>query len=197
MSAAPSSPSSLSTSNEGPNLVSTDIIAMRDKFTKDAFVAMRLKFPSSDYTDDDLARFLIARNGDVTKASELFESHIQWKADPNNWPVYKLSCLEELKKKKVYMHGTDLEGHPLIIYSSRMNIASERDINEMSKMVLWWVEVILKEIPYDKSKITLLIDRSNFKQENSDIEFIRHIGKLFQVYIYTCNYEFSFLPPLN
>ena len=41
----------------------------------------------------------------------------------------------------------------------RLNIASERDAAEMMKSAVWWLEYVVRQMPADKSKVTLLIDR--------------------------------------
>ena len=96
-------------------------------------------------------------------------------------PVRKLDCMSELSKGKLYFHGTDKEGHPLAVFSVKKHLPKERSIEEMGKMVVFWMEVAEKIYPADKSKFTVLIDRSGFKQENSDIEFVKSFGKTLQV----------------
>jgi hypothetical protein len=36
-------------------------------------------------------------------------------------------------------------------------------------------------MPADKSKFTILIDRTDFRKENSDVEFMRHLTPIMQV----------------
>ncbi len=157
-------------------ITSTDIDS--SKFTIESFNQMKEQFPLE--SDETIARFLIARNGIVDKASVLLANHIEWKK--TNLPVLKSSCINEIRKGKMYLHGCDLEGHPLLIYRVRMNLPRERDIEEMGRMSLWWLFLSLRHLPPDKTKITLLFDRSDFKSENSDIEFMQHLTPLFQAH---------------
>ena len=53
-------------------------------------------------------------------------------------------------------------------------------MEEMTRMIIWWCEVGIKKMPADKTKLTLLVDRSDFSNENADIEFVKHVGKVFQ-----------------
>lgn len=46
------------------------------KFSADDLIKMREEFPGRN--DDDLARFLVARNGDVSAAIEMFRAHLNW-----------------------------------------------------------------------------------------------------------------------
>jgi len=160
--------------NRPLQIVSTDID--QSKYTHDSAVAMRTMFPDQD--DQTIARFLIARNGNVEKASVLLKEDVEWRAA--NLPVYKQSCLNEIAKGKLYLHGTDKEGHPLLIWRVRFNFPKERDVDEMGRMVLWWLNQAVERMTPDKSKVTVLMDRSGFTQENSDMEFMRHMSPIMQ-----------------
>ena len=155
-------------------ILSEDIDTTR--FSMDAVAEMREMFPDQD--DEVIGRFLIARNGNLEKASLLLRGHLEWKI--TNFPVLKSSCINEISKGKLYMHGTDKEGHPLLIWRVRMNNPRDRDVEEMARMVAWWVSIAVRACPPNKSKVTLLMDRSEYKQENSDIEFMRHLTPIFQ-----------------
>lgn len=157
------------------DIQSTDIDVSR--IPLDAIYTMRSIFPHEE--DETIARFLLARNGNIEKAKTLLEEDIAWRA--TNWPVLKSSCISEINKGKLYLHGVDLEGHPLLVWRVRFNLPSERDIDEMGRMSMWWLYSAIRAMPRDKSKITLLMDRSGFKSENSDFEFVKHLTPIFQV----------------
>jgi len=158
----------------GPIIASTDID--QTKFGNEEYQIMKSQFPGE--TDETIVRFLIARNNDVTKASAMLAAHIEWRK--SNWPVLKNSCLNEINKGKVYVHGTDNEGHPLLIYRVRMNNSSDRDVEEMGRMIMFFLATAVNAMPPDKSKFTILFDRTNFSKENSDIEFMRHMTPIMQ-----------------
>lgn len=89
---------------------STDIKNLRLRFTNEAFDAMKKEFPDQD--DEDIARFLIARNGDVAKAIPFMQKSLIWRNE--NLPLKTSSFYREYVKGKIYIHGQDLKGHPLI-----------------------------------------------------------------------------------
>jgi hypothetical protein len=89
---------------------STDISNLRSRFTDEAFDAMKKEFPDQD--DEDIARFLIARNGDVSKAAPFLQKHLSWRAE--NLPLKANSFYREYVKGKIYIEGCDIKGHPLI-----------------------------------------------------------------------------------
>lgn len=154
---------------------STDIDC--EKLSLASIETLRGRFPSEN--DETLARFLIARKGDVDKASDMLGKHLSWRSE--TFPIYKESCMGELRKNKCHIHGTDREGHPLFVWKSKNHIGRDRDIGELTRMIVWWIEVAIKQLPADKSKFSILLDRSDFKQENGDIEFIKVVAGVFQV----------------
>jgi hypothetical protein len=141
-------------------------------------------------------RFLLARNGDVAAATELLRNHLIWKAA--NMPVSKATCLNEMRKGKLYMHGFDKEGHPLMIWRASRHNALERDMDEMLRMCIWWFQYVRfiyrvsaifyllllfqadSVMPPNKSKLTMLCDRSDYGSNSSDIEFVKASSKVMQ-----------------
>jgi len=158
----------------------------RSKFSFDNLKAMRTQFPTE--TDTTLARFLIARSDDLTKARDLLAKHLDWRKA--NLPVSKNDCLHEFNKGKIYSHGFDKMGHPLVIWRGALNVAAERDMDELGKAVIWWMDYVERNMPANKSKITIICDRTDMSSANGDIEFIKHIASYFQdnfpERMYTC-----------
>jgi hypothetical protein len=159
---------------QGIEIFSNDIKALSSKYSPSLIRELKKTFPEE--SDETLARFLIARNGDHVKAREMLREHIVWRKD--NPPVSKETCLGEILKGKVYYHGKDKEGHPLAIYRPRLNDPATRDMEEMSKMVMWWASVIIADMPPEISKCTILIDRTDVG--NPDKEFVHAFSSVFQ-----------------
>lgn len=148
----------------------------RDLFSLENLNVLRTLFPS--LSDDTLARYLIARNNDLAKSTELLTKAMAWRA--THWPVLKQDCINQINKGVMYQHGYDKEGRPLLILRAKFHNPSERSIEELAKTVIWWTEQVLAKLPNDKTKYTILIDRSDAGLNNQDIEFSRHFSKLFQ-----------------
>ena len=79
---------------------------------------------------------------------------------------------------KVYRYGKDKDGHPLAIYRPRLNDPNTRDMEEMSRMIMWWASVIMSEMPTERSKCTILVDRTDV--QSPDIAFLRAFSSVFQ-----------------
>jgi hypothetical protein len=159
-----------------PVILSEDIDP--NKYSLENFYAVREKFPQ--LPDEMIARYLIARNNDLEKALAQIEKAVGIRAA--NWPILKSSCINEMRTGKLYSHGFDREGRPLLIWKSSKNITSKRDLEETSRLLIFWTEYTLKRcMPPNKSKYTILIDRSDFTSENKDMELMKHTASNFQV----------------
>jgi hypothetical protein len=158
--------------DQNPIIQSEDIDI--EKVGIDSFRKMKFKFPEE--SDETICRFLLARNKDVVKASEMLINHISWRA--SNLPPQKASCMKEFSAGKCYVNGCDKEGHPLIIVISRLHDPSDRDIDELLRLCIWWIEYGVSKMPPNKSKFSVLINRSGATQANTDLEFIKHMSKM-------------------
>lgn len=148
-----------------------------NKYTFDALVAIREEFPDID--DETLARFLIARNGDLSKSIPLLHGHLQWRA--TNAAIAKDEIAREARKGRVYLRGVDKTGNPIIVWNSRFHSSRDRNIEDMVKLATYWVEYAIWKMPPGKSKITFIINRVDALADSSDIELAKRIIKLFSV----------------
>ena len=111
---------------------STDIEHVRCKtpvgsFSDESFSVMRSHFP--DEEDESLARFLIARNGDTSKAIPFLTKSIEWRT--KKLPLQIPSFYREFIKGKIYMHGHDKTGHPLLGSKCTLFGIIQRDRNAL------------------------------------------------------------------
>jgi hypothetical protein len=117
-----------------PQIKSEDIDPT--KFSIENLYSMRETFPG--YRDEDYARFLIARNNNLDLAKEMFHNHLLWK-EANPKPT-KESCLNLLRRRFLYLNGSDREGHPLLIAKMCRHDPYDRDLEEMNRQLLWWLD---------------------------------------------------------
>lgn len=142
----------------------------------EAFDRLKKLFP--DEPDESVARFLIAREYNVEKAADQLGSFISWRS--TYFPIYKTDLLKEISSGVIYVHGQDKEGHPLIIYSPRIHNPKESSLEQQVKLSMWWMHVAMSRLPADKSKFTLLIDRTGSGRENMDLEWDKAVLAIFQ-----------------
>lgn len=154
----------------------TSIDVDEDKYSLTSLQEMRNQFPN--VPDVILARYLIARKDDVEKAADLLMGCLAWKS--LYFPILKATIPKEFPIGKIFCKGVDKEGRPLLIWTARKNIAKDRDINEAGRLLMWWTEYTIRQLPENMTKFTILIDRSEFSRENSDLELVKHIAGRFQ-----------------
>lgn len=138
--------------------------------------ALKAQFPHLD--DDTIARYLIARNNDLEKSTELMTKAQAWRN--KHFPVLKMDGVSEMSNGKFYVHGTDREGRPLLFFRGCLHDSSTRDVETMARAAVWWMEYACRKLPDDKTKITIIMDRDGAAMANSDIEFLRAFSSLFQ-----------------
>ncbi|KAJ1442075.1 CRAL-TRIO domain-containing protein [Ochromonadaceae sp. CCMP2298] len=147
----------------------------RTKFSDENLLKLKELYPSMEWSE--LARYLIAR-GSVEKATEQIQRALAWK--DKNWPCLKSSCLTEISTGKLYVRGVDKEGRPLLIFRSRFSFPKKRNLEESARMLVFFAEHIVRALPDDLSKYTLLFDRTEHKGENTDMELMKHVASSFQ-----------------
>eukprot|EP01038_Epipyxis_sp_PR26KG_P004551 gene4551-6423_t len=157
------------------NITSTDIDS--SKFTVENFINLKSQFPNE--TDDLIAIYLCAKQNDISKAVALLTKR-QIFLSSIHYPILKMSCMNEMEVGKLYINGTDKEGHPLFIWHAKKNIMKDRDLEERMKLVLWWCEYMISFLPDNRTKFTVLIDRTDQTPANIDLEFIQLFAKHFQ-----------------
>jgi hypothetical protein len=154
---------------------SDDILEHNPDF--DSIRELKRRFPTE--CDLILARFLLARDGDVEKASEMISNeHVFRRA---NMPISKSMFMPDLLTGKMYVHGQDKLGHPLLIFSQCKHWAKERDMEANKRLVMWFLFQAQSVMPPNRSKLTMVIDRTNIVGDNTDIEFTKNMAAVLQV----------------
>jgi hypothetical protein len=136
---------------------------------------MKQSFP--DETDETVARFFLARDGNVGKATALLRDHIAWRSQIP--PIFKSDITKEMRPGKLYVHGTDKLGHPLLVWTSNRHNRLDRDIKDMEKLFLWWIEEAIRRMPRSVSKFSVLMNRAN-SSGKPDVELGKTLAGVFQ-----------------
>jgi hypothetical protein len=157
-----------------PRITSTDIAL--DAFSPENLTEMRAAFPAT--SDEELARYLIARSNDLEKAKAMLNSALNWRA--SNLPVMKADCGDEFTSGKICCKGVDKEGRPLLIYTAKLNFHATRDLDKAGKTLIWWTEYTIRQLPPNLSKYTIILNRCGSTRENSDLDLAKHISQVLQ-----------------
>ena len=139
-------------------------------------------YPNED--TETLCRYLFGKNNDLEKTKQQLDRAILLR-NQGYWNIHKIQCINEIKYGKCYFNGYDKDGYPLLIVTARLHNLdpSDRNLHETVLMTLWWTEVAISKLSSDKSKITMLIDRSGCDDVPLDKEYIRLMSEIYQVCI--------------
>lgn len=124
-----------------------------------------------------LRRFLVARHLQVDKAVEMICDHAAWRKA--TLPVQLTEqMVVELKKEKMFVRGTDLQGRPLVTIRSAAFDPKTRDLSAALLSCVHQLEAAIANMPCDQTRFALLYDRTGFRIKNLDIDLLREGIKL-------------------
>lgn len=99
--------------------------------------------------------------------------------------------VDYLQDGVIFSHNKDMDGYPLLIFKTKLHIKGAKDMSEVLKVLVYWVERIQREIHL--SKCTVFFDMDGTGLSNMDLEFIKMIIETFKQYYPNClNYIIVF-----
>jgi hypothetical protein len=131
------------------------------------------RFP--DASVNELRRFLVARSEDVDAAAAMYQAHLDWKA---KLPAdLHQEALHELKKGKVVIRGRDSQGRPVLIWRTRFNDPTVRDLQQtVLSLVYMAMEVSkLADAQSPDGKIVVVVDRHD---GIPDLELVKAVAAI-------------------
>jgi hypothetical protein len=138
---------------------------------------LRNEFPN--IPDEELLRYLIARNDNIHKAKEQLYKAQALKLKLG-WPIRQQDCFNEMQTGKIYCRGNDKEGRPIILFHSGLHDTGIRNLEETQKLLIWWAEHVFQTRTITGfSKATILVNLSS--DHHIDIQLFKSSVSLFQV----------------
>jgi hypothetical protein len=150
---------------------------------------LKAKFPDAPLRD--LARFIIACNGDHNKAAHRWQKHTAWRGDEltqivhGSNPTLDYSALDgaaspevisELATGTMVVRGHDRQGRPLMIWDNSSPESTPTTPGRVLRMVVYLMEAMTAQMGPEVHSTTMLIhaERGRF-----DLSVIKGAGKLF------------------
>lgn len=145
-------------------------------------------YPNED--TETLCRYLLGKKNDFEKTKQQLDRAIVLR-NKGYWNIHKTQCINEINYGKCYLNGYDKDGYPLLVITARLHnptasvLQSDHrcDLYETTLMTLWWTEVAISKLSLNKSKITMLIDRSGCDDVPLDKEYMQLMSDIYQVCI--------------
>lgn len=146
------------------------IVEMREKLELDSNSKM-FKTHGSWLTNETCMRFLIARNMDVEKSTELIKSALQWRekrkpAEIEKSPLWLKEMSLECSTGKVYCPAYDRYNRPVLVFDS--TVQNTADTNGHMQFLAWNLEFATRLCkPQVVDKYLVFIHLNNFTLFNS------------------------------
>lgn len=88
--------------------------------------------------------------------------------------------LDYIETGALFAHNKDVDGKTLLLVRSKNHVKGSKDMNELIKILVYWIERIQRETNYDK--LTLFFDMQGAGLANMDLEFVKKIIETFKLY---------------
>ncbi|KAE8695017.1 Sec14p-like phosphatidylinositol transfer family protein isoform 2 [Hibiscus syriacus] len=124
--------------------------------------------PSSKEVDDwALRRFLIARDLDVEKASNMFLKYLNWKRTfvPNG-SFSPTEIRHELLQNKMFLQGSDKKGRPIAVVLASRHFQHEGGVEEFKRFVVYLFHKIFARMPPGQEKFIVIGDLKGWGYAN-------------------------------
>lgn len=135
----------------------------------DAFLSL---FPG--HPVDDAAKFFCARDGDVEAAARMYRAAVAWRSAA--LPVPLAEVQSELRKGAFYVRGADKSGRAVLYWRTALSTPWDRDIELVTRAVIFVLEVALRLNRSADGKVVLLLDRTGASRRNQDVEVLRALA---------------------
>jgi len=165
----------LTDSSAGP-----DCNALMKQCTTPAVTFMLLRKKFYELSAATVLRHLVACNGDVDKSTTHLEAYMLWREKqftstvrPSHQTV-GAGCV-------LFTHGYDSAGHPLVIFTTRLQNMKTRNLDEMVRWCLYIFEEAISRLPPHLEQMTILVNRHGMTQ-GADFELSKHLFPLLDKY---------------
>lgn len=180
------------TLNPGPEVVNTLRQRFKEKMETDA-----AKIPGGFHENDIkkifnndvwLTKFLENNELNMKESlKQLWDTCVWRKTEQINEICEKNICMDYVYEGVMFPRGKDIDGKTLFIYRSRLYIRGSRNLNDMKRMFLYWLERLIREANDDY--ITIMFELTDAGLSNVDMDYTKYIiGTLKNYYPFSLNY---------
>ncbi|XP_023948889.1 motile sperm domain-containing protein 2-like [Bicyclus anynana] len=132
-------------------------------------------------SDKYLYRVLEHCQNNVQLAADMLYDIMLWRKEIGaNEITHETVNIDYLKEGVFFPHGRDIDSCLLFIMKAKLYIKSQKNVEEVKKVVIYWLERIERE--EEGKKITLFFDMDTCGLNNMDIEVIMFMVTLLKNY---------------
>eukprot|EP01135_Chromosphaera_perkinsii_P006008 Nk52_evm3s379 gene=Nk52_evmTU3s379 len=156
--------------------------ALREALSKSACSPNERKAFES-FEDSLLVRFIIARDYNIDKATDMFQKYVEWRKtfQPHKLDLRALSS--EHQKGSVYFHRFDKNMQPCVVLHIAKNVPENTDKDIFLKLIVYYVERAIKLSPMEANgRFTLLVDFKGLSLSNNDLGSTKDLFALLASY---------------
>lgn len=87
---------------------------------------------------------------------------------------------EYLHDGVVFARNKDLDGKTLLIFRTKLHVKGTKNMDEVIRVVVYWIERIQRET--DMDKMTIFFDMAGTGVSSMDMDFVKRIIETFKMY---------------
>ena len=138
-----------------------------------------------------LCHYLMCKKNELDTELHLEKCQL-WRQ--KTFPLTSIDCYDDMSKI-LYIHGTDIHGHPLIIFTPGYNNPKTRNLEVTIRWIIYLLEVATRQLPKHLLQFTCLVNRS-VGPIDADVELAQRVNELFRTYYPFRMFRF-YLYPVN
>jgi hypothetical protein len=119
-----------------------------------------------------LMRFLVARNFDISKASEMMQKAIKWHLEvrPADIDLSKMSHI--IETQRFYIPGFDKKGQACLVIKVKNHIPKQFPLEDMTTYSVAIIHKIIRKSEQNgQMRFSVIMDRQGASRSNQDIAF--------------------------
>ncbi|XP_017493864.1 PREDICTED: motile sperm domain-containing protein 2-like, partial [Rhagoletis zephyria] len=115
-----------------------------------------------------------------------------WRQEYGAYDLNENNLVKEyLHDGVVFAHNKDVDGKTLLIFRTKLHVKGTKDMDEVIRVVVYWIERIHRETNMDK--MTIFFDMAGTGVSGMDLDFVKRIIETFKMYYpNTLNYILVF-----
>lgn len=133
------------------------------------------------HDDKYLKRVIAHSENDAKQSADMLWDILTWRKTVGANEINESTVrMDYIKEGTFFPRGRDLDGSLLLINKCKTHIKGQKDVEEIKKVIIYWLDRIERE--ENGKKITMFFDMDGCGLSNMDMELIKYLISLFKLY---------------